>query len=736
MSTQFSFFATCPKGLAQLLQGELEELGLTTGRQTISGIYFSGDLKAAYRACLWSRLANRVLLVLSVDEVESADDLYQAASGVRWDDHLSKDGRFVVDFSGSTRAINNTQFGAQKVKDAVVDRFVDRFGSRPSVDKEQPDIRINARLSKGELTLALDLSGSSLHQRGYRRKGGMAPLKENLAAALLYRAKWPQMAEQGHSLIDPLCGSGTLLIEGAMMAADIAPGLLRDKWGFSRWLEHVPLYWRELADEAQDRANKGLDMQPLWIQGWDTDEVAIRAAKSNISNANLANWINVERRPLDEFSLPEEFEHGLLITNPPYGERIGDEPNLMYLYRTLGDQLKFHCQGWQAAVFTGNVELARRMRLAPHKQYQLMNGALPCKLLLFDVDSRARSTDDKPVTSSQESKNNLEQAPVVNREQAEMFANRLKKNLKQISKWAKKENVSCYRIYDADMPEFAIAVDKYNDWIHVQEYVAPKTIDPEKASQRLLDALAVIPGVTGVAVDKVVLKRRKKQSGAGQYQKLSHAGDAMQVEEGGCQLLVNLTDYLDTGLFLDHRPMRFRIQQEAKGKRFLNLFCYTATASVHAAHGGASETVSVDLSNTYLRWAEKNMQLNGFKRGHQFIQADCVQWLSDLSNDIVKNENHQEKFDLIFMDPPTFSNSKRTENVLDIQRDHAELVTHAMQCLAENGVLYFSNNFRKFKLEPVLKEQFMVEDITGQSIPKDFARNTKIHNCWRIAHKI
>lgn len=233
---------------------------------------------------------------------------------------------------------------------------------------------------------------------------------------------------------------------------------------------------------------------------------------------------------------------------------------------------------------------------------------------------------------------------------------------------ARREQVDCYRLYDADMPEYALAVDLYHDWVHVQEYAAPRSIDPDKAQSRLLDALAAIPQALGISPQRVVLKRRERQSGTRQYERQATEGRFQEVNEGGVKLLVNLTDYLDTGLFLDHRPMRMRIQREAAGKRFLNLFCYTATASVHAAKGGARSTTSVDLSKTYLDWARRNLALNGFSERNRLEQGDVMAWL----------ESNRDSYDLIFIDPPTFSNSKRMEGVFDVQRDHVQLLDLAM----------------------------------------------------------
>ncbi|MFV3089348.1 bifunctional 23S rRNA (guanine(2069)-N(7))-methyltransferase RlmK/23S rRNA (guanine(2445)-N(2))-methyltransferase RlmL [Pseudomonas sp. GW6] len=723
MSDRYEIVLTCPKGLEGLLLEEAKALGLEEAREQTAAVRGQAEIEVAYRLCLWSRLANRVLLVLSRFAMNNADELYEGVKAVDWQDHLEPAGSLAVEFSGNGSGIDNTHFGALKVKDAIVDRLRTAGGERPSIDKLNPDLRVHLRLDRGEAVLSLDLSGHSLHQRGYRLQQGAAPLKENLAAAVLIRAGWPRIAAEGGALADPMCGVGTFLIEAALMAADIAPNLKRERWGFSNWLGHVPAIWKKLHAEAEHRAVAGLAKPPLWIRGYEADPRLIQPGRNNVERAGLSDWVKIYQGELGSFEpRPDQNQKGLVISNPPYGERLGDEASLLYLYQNLGERLRQACLGWEAAVFTGAPELGKRMGLRSHKQYSFWNGALACKLLLIKVQTeqfvtgerRAREDDQQPVS----------EAPQQSRlsEGGQMFANRLQKNLKQLGKWARREGVECYRLYDADMPEYALAVDLYRDWVHVQEYAAPRSIDPDKAQARLLDALAAIPQALGVAQNRVAIKRRERQTGTKQYQRQAAQGQFMEVSEGGVKLLVNLTDYLDTGLFLDHRPLRLRIQREAAGKRFLNLFCYTATATVHAAKGGARSTTSVDLSKTYLDWARRNLSLNGFSDKHRLEQGDVMAWLGD----------DRGEYDLIFIDPPTFSNSKRMEGVFDVQRDHVELLDLAMARLARGGVLYFSNNFRKFQLDETLVARYQVEEISAQTLDPDFARNPKIHRSWRF----
>lgn len=750
MRQQHPYFATCPKGLESLLMDELGALGATERRETVAGVYFDGDLSVAYRVCLWSRLANRVLLPLTSFDVGSQDDLYEGAKAIAWEEHLGPQTTFLVDFVGSSGAIRNTQFGALKIKDAVVDRLRDYIGARPSVSKSNPDLRINARLSKNKVVVSLDLSGESLHRRGYRLKQGSAPLKENLAAGILLRAGWPALAQEGAPLLDPMCGSGTLLIEAAYLAADVAPGLGRANFGFERWLNHRNDVWLELRGEAIERRRAGLAGERPEIRGYDADLKVIRAAEGNIIRAELDDWLRVSRKELSGFKKPTHtaLDSGLVVTNPPYGERLGEIESLKLLYAHLGERLRTEFVGWRAAVFTGNPELGKQMGLRAEKKYKLFNGPLPAELLLFSVSEAAfvKAGAHRDVTPDELRENRddalKEAQPVAAAKElspgAQMLANRLRKNLKQLSRWVRKENIQCYRLYDADMPEYAAAVDLYwglasgqtgapQLYSHVQEYAAPKSVDEQRAEQRFAELQATLPEVLGIPPERIAYKQRRRNKGTSQYEKLAERprGELISVQEGQARLQINLWQYLDTGLFLDHRPVRTMIAQWARGKSFLNLFCYTASASVHAALGGARFTLSVDMSGPYLNWARRNLALNGLSESRNRLeQADCIQWL----------ENNTQQFDLVFLDPPSFSNSKKMPGVLDIQRDHVSLIHKSMRAVAEGGTLIFSTNLRTFKLDQAALQDYQLENISAQTLDPDFKRNAKIHQCWLIRH--
>lgn len=731
--TQYQLFATTPKAMEGILANEIQALGARDVQQKLAGVAFQGDLAMAYRACLWLRTASRVLLLLGSFEVKSQQDLYDGVQRTDWSEHLNADDSLAVSFSSKNNpAINNTHFGALKVKDAIVDQMRAKFGSRPNVDTEYPDIRVNVYLHNDTAQLSLDLSGESSHKRGYREVSIAAPIKENLAAAILLRAGWPEVAQQGGSLLDPMCGSGTLLVEGALIAGDIAPGLQRDYFGFLGWKQHDAALWQNIWDDAQQRRETGLSKLPVII-GFDQDRRTVAAALQHIENAGLAGKIHIEKRDIVDAAAAESWPKGLIVCNPPYGERLGDEEQAAALYRRFGEVLKQRFTGWQAAMIIGNPELGFKLGIRSQKPITLFNGALECKLLRFTIEEKAFF---EPKTQSQQ-----ERIEVISRRaqsgqigsQAEMFANRLRKNLKKLAKWAKQNHIHCYRLYDADLPEYAVAIDVYQGeqtWVNVQEYESPKTIDPIKANQRLAGIMAEIPQVLEIPAGQVFLKIRRKQKSTDQYEKLGDSRHFHVVEESGCKFWVNFEDYLDTGLFLDHRPMRLLIQQQASGKRFLNLFAYTGSATVHAAIGGAVSSITVDMSNTYLDWARRNFVLNGIDGDHRLVRADCSQWLAEQAG-----ARQKLQFDLIFLDPPTFSNSKKMDEAFDIQKDHVQLIRNAAALLAPDGVLYFSTNFRRFKMDTESLSDLVIEDISSRMIPEDFKRDVRIHYCWRISRR-
>lgn len=724
---QGQFFASCPRGLEDLLLGELRALGIGETRGAVGGVRFTGSLTDAYRTCLWSRVASRVMVLLAEIPARDAGELHANAVDLPWERHVAPAATIAVDFTGVSEQLRNSLFGARRVKDAVVDRLRAVSGLRPSVDVRDPDLRIVAHLARERLTLAIDLVGAQ-HRRGWRGATGAAPLKENLAAALLLRAGWAAIAAAGGALYDPMCGSGTLLIEGGLIAAGAAPGECRPL-AARGWPGHDRLLYERLLGEARARRTAGLAGLPP-IAGADSDARVLGHARANALTAGLGEHIEFTACALQEQRRPPALEgrSGLLICNPPYGERLGSAAELPVLYAALGRLAHEQFEGWRVAILTAEGPLEDAPGLRWRRRYRVRNGALDCCLLVCE-SQRARTPRAQKSPPDEAAVPAAPALPARAHQPgpgAGMFANRVRKNLRRLKGWLTSSGTTCYRVYDADIPEYAVAVDRYEDWLHVAEYAPPATVDPEVARARLEDVRAVLPDVFGVPAQQVVVKTRERQRGSRQYQRLARENHFLPVHEGPARLLVNLRDFLDTGLFLDHRPARRMVAAAARGKRFLNLFCYTGTVTVAAGLGGARASTSVDLSATYLDWARRNLEANGLQPAqHELVRADCLRWLAAQS----------ARWDLVFLDPPSFSNSRRMDDTLDVQRDHVALVRAAVRVLAADGQLLFSTNRRGFRLDAAALADLAVEDLTARSIDPDFAREPPPHRLYSMRRR-
>lgn len=762
MTNDDQLYASCASGLESLLAAELKGLGIPHVQTAGSGVRFGGGLTAGYRACLWSSVANRILLPLHSGAAATPEALYDRVREVDWSEHMDVDGSLAVDFFTSHSEITHSQYGALKAKDAVVDQFRECFGRRPNVDRDTPSIRINLYLYRNKVRIALDLSGSSLHRRGYREATGPAPLKENLAAALLLAADWPARCEAGEAFADPLCGSGTLLVEAAMMARHIAPGLGRDYFGFLDWKQHEPEVWATLRDEAEQSIRR----LPVPMFGSDSDAHTVELAGRNLELAGVSDEVHLSCRAIGQGVAPAPIKSGLVVTNPPYGARLAADDAF---YAELGQAMNRDFAGWDVGVIVAQDAQFRKARLPLKPILQVRNGGLDCDFLLGripslnerdsvpgagrspeyaterDVDtSRDTAAAVSPWANAIAASNASESSDQEGSQAAhsvwsnalhvdiEPFANRVKKNKRSLKGWLRSEGINAWRVYDADLPEFSVAIDVFDAGQRhcvIQEYQAPPTINTAMASARLEAIVKAVPELLGVKSEHVHVKVRERQSGDSQYQK-SAAGNSVteMIEELDCRFELNFSDYLDTGLFLDHRKVRRDIQKQASGKRFLNLFAYTASATVQAAIGGADSSVSVDLSNRYCSWALRNLRHNHIDTSrHEVVKSDVIEWL--------EAANRQQPFDLILLDPPTFSNSSDVKD-WNIQNDHVSAIDACLELLADDGLLIFSNNFRKFKLDAELASgrggQLKVEDRSRWSIDRDFQRNPRIHQCWYI----
>lgn len=700
----FDFFATCAKGLEPLVAGELKTLGADHIAETRAGVAFQGAMAVGLRTCLWSRLASRVLLPVARFDAFDQESLYQGVRAVAWDRHLPATATLAVSAHCSGSRINHSHFAALKVKDAIVDQFRDQVRQRPSVATVRPDLQINLHLHNDQAIISIDLSGESLHRRGYRLDGMAAPLKENLASAILIRAGWPDTFRSNGPLIDPMCGSGTLPIEAALMAGDVAPGLFRSYFGFQSWLQHQPDIWEDLIREALQRKEQGLEKIPP-IVGYDANKKSIQAALENSHRAGLSHKIHFERRELDQAgSFPGKPRNsGLVIINPPYGERLGEVEELRPLYNRIGTWLKEEYQGWRVAVITANPELGRETGLKAHRMHTLYNGALKCKLLHFVLDQETyqRPRDRKPVLSAG----------------AEMLANRLSKNIRAINRWAGRQDISCFRIYDCDLPEYRVTIDLFENQVLVAE---------PRLSGRSYGSTAHIRRQEIIAAIRSALDTPREHIFTGQVPVYTAADRGKQttrhgVKEDGARFFIDLTAYPDCGLVLHHRGIRRMIRSLSPDRKFLNLFAGPATATVAAGLGGARATCSVEISREQCALARRNLAANSLAGPeHQVIQAAPAEWL-ELCGDT---------FDIILLTTPVTGQGREDEKAS--RPDPEELIRKTARLLSPGGCILLVINDPQSTAIPVRLSGLSVKDISARTVPRDFSRTPGIHSCYEI----
>ena len=781
---QYEYFASCAQGAEKTLAAELTALGAGRVRPLQAQVAFFGSLEVGYRACLWTRTASRVFLVLGRLPASDAEELYESVKALPWEDHIDPASTIAVAAHGTNPRLIDTRFIALKVKDAVCDRLRDISGSRPSVARTRPSVRIDFSLRETRATISLDLAGEPLHMRGYRVPSPhiVAPLRETLAATMLLAAGWSAtatgqspvaaacIAEQDSAgfakqdiadafnkpsvFLDPLCGSGTIAIEAALIAYDHAPGALRDYWGFAGWLGHDEKLWASLLDEADARAEAASEFYhqggeiPLLFAS-DVDPSAVAVAQASARRAGVERFIHFSVADITQsrdIIGADPARRALIVTNPPYGKRLSTTSQLPSLYAALRVFIDpaFSANPDDLCVITSDEALEAYLGRAPSKRIAAFNGPFEADIMVFsalDSHGSALSADPRDI---------------------EQFENRLAKMAIHRAKWARRNSITCYRVYDADLPSFAVAIDIYQSagrdttrWLHIAEYAPPKHIDPALAMQRLAAVLNSAPRILDIPLDCVYLKTRQRAKGGSQYaqytqldednkesSKSDHTKKSNEdlspvqsskayeiIGEGGLLFEVDFTSHLDTGIFLDHRQTRALLKEAAKDKDVLNLFAYTGTASVYMAAGGAKTVTNIDLSKTYLSVAKRNMERNGFVgQRYNFVQADVLRWVKD-------NRHGTQKYGLIFCDAPTFSNSSSMgSRTWDVQRDHAELLIALTRMLIPGGLIVFSTNLRDFVPdEDVLQRAGVtISDISAQTIPPDFERNQKIHHCYYV----
>lgn len=748
------FFATCPAGFEELLADELHALGMAQVRVLRGQVSFSSaDVTGAYRVCLWSRLASRVMLALGRGPADDADALYETVSRIPWEDHLPLRSSFAVDAHGTNAELRNTRFVALRTKDAIADRMVEQTGTQPPTDVDHPDVTVFCRIARDRATVGIDLAGTPLFRRGYETtrdgRSPITPLRPDYAAALLALGGWYRACRHDDpTLLSMFSGAGTVVAEAASEALDRAPGLLRAHWGFEGWAGHDSAAWQEVRAEAQERAETatGRALHLLATDARPGAEAVLRhtihaagihSTPTFISPKRLSGTIAKLSGPdLEVCDLswlaPDDLSQGVDALAMVRASLAGHSP--------VGALVTLAKAGALDATLLGDTR----------QEISTYVGRDEARLCLFDAGDLRQDTPSVTLADGT--------AVPVLVPQSDQFAKRLQKVARLRARWARRELVSCYRVYDSDLPDYAVSVDLFCEeggpgrWLQVYEYAAPREVDPSLARARLMDVLAITPRVLEVPPKDMYLRVRSHGRGGSQYaseavgidDRPTHRGHryltggpalpagAHLIEEGGLTFEVNFSARLDCGVFLDHRDTRAMLREMAKdmkgSKRFLNLFAYTGTATCYAADGGAKHTTTVDMSRPSLDWARRNMERNGFTGPeHEYVQADVLTWTRD-------QRHSPNRWDLIFCDAPTFSNSSRMHGSWDVQRDHVELLITLSRLLIRGGTCVFSCNLRSFRPDEaaLARAGVSIEDITPRTIPEDFKRNPKVHHCYLV----
>ena len=715
--------ATCAFGIESLVRYELSELGYTAKIVGPGRIQFEGDETAICRANLWLRTADRVLILVERFAAPDFDALFETTKSLPWEAWIPPDGEFPVNGRSHKSQLTSVPAVQRAVKRAVVDRLLSAHGV-DTLPETGAFYGIEVALLDNEAALTIDTTGPSLHKRGYRQLVGPAPLKETLAAALVQLSFW----KSGRPLIDPFCGSGTIPIEAALIGRNIAPGLNRN-FPAEDWPQIDAGIWTRLREEASAASTPALSER---IIGTDADPEALKMARYHAQQAGVADDIHFQERSFERLTTKREY--GCVITNPPYGERLGEQEVVEELHRSIPEVLR-NLPTWSHYVLTALPDFEQLIGKKANRRRKLYNGRIECTYYQFHGPKPGTAYQRQPVESDNVVEPDAPAKPAPIRqafggltakalEQAELFKTRLRKRARHLRRWPTRRDIHCYRLYERDIPEIPMIVDRYEDHLHLTEYERPHDRDIAQHAEWLDLMKRSAAEALDVAPEKAFLKHKYRQRDKTQHEKADAVRYEIAVREGGLRFSVNLSDYVDTGLFLDHRITRSLVRDAAKDQRVLNLFAYTGAFSVYAADGGAKSVTTVDWSTTYLDWARRNFILNGFESPHfHFVQQDARDYLKQLKR--------HDQFDVAVVDPPTFSNSKRTDDDWDVQRDHVTLLATVLEHIAAGGRVYFSTNSRRFKLRENDIPATSIHEVSRQTVPEDF-RNRRIHRCWVI----
>ncbi len=697
----WTFFAVAPPGLEAVVRAEIVALGGRAPEEVRGGVRFCGDLDVGLAACLWLRAASRVLVALERFEVAGYDDLYDRVRAIRWEDHLPSGATFAVRTTARRSVLERPGFATLRIKDAVVDRLRETRGARPSVDRHAPDLPVAVHLAGRTATVYVDLSRGSLHRRGYREASGPAPIKEHLAAGLLALAGFDPAEPDLH---DPCCGGGTFVVEAALWALDVAPGLLRGEPPALNWGALESARYERLWSEARERAQAARASRRFELRGTDADPQAVARADRAAERAGVAGHVTFARAEVAD--LPVDPDVSLVVANLPYGKRLAG----------AGEAATAELLGHLRRVRPS----ARRCVLLPEPAAEILgadgtalarvrNGPVACRFVAFEPGGAQAAA---AVASGPRPRRGTAAAdPDI-----EAFAARVRKREAHLRKWARRRGVEAYRVYDADVPAVALVVERYGPRVCVWEYAPPPEIPAAKAAARRRAALERLSDLLDVAPADIVYKVRQRARGGRLEGTTGRPPRPFVVAEGPFRFRVELDARLDTGLYLDHRGTRAHLREVARGKRFLNLFAYTGSATVAAALGGACETVSVDLSRTYLDWLGENLALAGLSGGrHRTVRGCALRFVEGLAR-------RGETFDLVFVDPPTYSVSKGMDGAFDVVRDHGRLLTGLLAALRPGGRIYFAAHRRGFRLDGAAVEAAggHIEEWTGRFRQPDF----------------
>ena len=730
-ASELELVARCANGFEAALAGELRAMGIRRVRPLRGSVAFFGTQRDAYRACLWSRVATRVQLVLARIPAADADQLYQGVASFPWEKHVRDGATVAVQAHGTNAHLRNTQFTAFKVKDGLCDRLRDVRGSRPDVDAKRPGFSVSVALHEQRATLCLNLSGESLHRRGYRQDGVQteAPLKETLAAGILLVAGWDQLARQGGILVDPMCGSGTLAVEGALIAADVAPGLLRARWGFEGWVRHDRQLWQELLNEARQR--KEAAAPRARVLAGDLDPQVIEVARYNADRAGIGR--HVQFFVDDAARLSRHLRYagdapGLLVANPPYGIRLLSQSELPKVYASLGAAVRSLPEGWEVALITPDPGVDTALGRMPAQTIPCFNGPIETWVRVYSTDEGAQSIEVVTLGGVRREVSVADPSSV-------QFAKRLRKMAKERARWARGEHVSCYRVYDADLPDYALSVDLYRGaqrdaerrFAVVEERPRPKSVDAQRAGRHFADAVALTSAILEVPVADIVQKPWVSDA---LYARGDDAASRMAcVEEDGYHIMGDLMGPVGRCLPLSQREVRRLVGSQAGGLRFANLFASANAATVAAAGAGARTTVTVDVSQERLAWLELALRENGlFGKAHRLARVDVLTWLT-------REANAHHTYDLMLCAPPSrlVAHGEHGRD-WDLQRDLPTLLGLLAKVLAPEGsvILLLPNGF-SFERKLALACGFFTDDYSDQMVPHDFRRAAGLGSCWHLS---